>query len=143
MLRLRINNYRFILLFSLIASLISSCGNDRLTKCREVITVALVVNQKTEENLGSKNIEDVTSVADVFEQSSQQIKNIKIKDEQLKEYTQKLSDIYQEYANTTRNFIDATKAENIDSARLHTKEIEKLFEKQKPLVTQINQYCRL
>jgi mevalonate kinase len=126
----------------LITFLLNGCGNDKLAKCREIITIAVEIDQKTKENLNNKNAENVLAVADIFEKNSTQIKKIIIKDEQLNKYSKELGEIYQKYAETTRNFIVAFQDKNVEQAVFYKEEISKLFQKQQQLVTEINSYCQ-
>ena len=113
-------NTGFLLLSNLllITVFLNGCGNDKLAKCREIISLAVEIDQKTKENLNNKNAENVLGVADVFEKNSTQIKNLSVKDEQLNKYSKELSDIYQQYAEATRNFMVAFQDKNVEGLKL-------------------------
>lgn len=138
-------NSSFLLLSNLLlmSFLLNGCGNDKIAKCREIITLAVEIDQKTKENLNNKNAENVLAVADIFEKNSTQIKNLSIKDEQLNKYANQLSDIYQQYAEATRNFMVAFQAKKVEQAIFYKEQISELFQKQKQLVSDINNYCQL
>ena len=113
-----------------------------MVKCREIVNIATDINKQTQDNLTNKNVKGVLAVADVFEKNSAQIKTTNIRDKQLNKYSEELSNIYQEYADATRNFIKAFEDKNLEQALFYKEEVRKLFEQQQQVVTNINKYCQ-
>lgn len=136
----KIPNLVLISLFS--TSLLSGCSSDRLVKCAEIVNIATEMSKETQDNLANKNVKNVLAVADIFEKNSVQIKGIRIRDKQLNEYSKELSNIYQQYADSTRNFIEAFQDKDVEQALFYKEEISKLFEQQQQVVNDINQYCQ-
>ncbi len=138
-------NLRNLIIFLKILCLnltLAGCLNGKLKSCRQIITITGEVEKNAKENLSSQNIKNILQVADSFELASQQILAEEIKDQELAEYTKNISNIYQEYANVTRNFITAFQQKDKDKAIFYKEEVSRLFTKQQKLVTQINNYCQ-
>lgn len=142
MFSLKKNNPRLIVCLIFVIYFLTSCGNDKLAKCKEIRLIAIEIDQKTKENLHNTNAQSILDVVDVFQNNSTKMNNIKIKDEQLNKYKQELSNIYQQYADVTRNFIQAFQNKDVDQALFYKKEITKLFQQQQQLVTNIDTYCQ-
>lgn len=137
------SNYSLLLIFLVVTSLLSACGNDKSIKCREIITIAVKLDKETKNKLTDQNPNNVLKVADIFDNSAKEIKNIKIKDEQLNKYNQELGAIYQNYAQSTRNFVKAFEEKDLDKALFEKEQISQLFQRQQTLVNDINNYCAL
>jgi histidinol dehydrogenase len=122
--------------------LLSSCRNNKVANCREIMNFSARLDREIKENLQTQNIENVINVAKRFENTAQEIKEIKITDEQLKIYSQELADVYQNYARSTHNFIQAFREKDREQAIFYKNQVNKLFEQQQQLVSSINSYCQ-
>ena len=136
------NSVAQLLILLITSCLLSSCQNIKATNCREIISISAQIARETKENLKTQNIENVLNVAKTFENTAREIKSIKIKDKQLKSYSQGLADIYQKYAMITRDFVEAFQEKDLEKAIRHKDEINKLFQQQQKLVSNINSYCQ-
>ena len=139
---LKKNSVAQLLILLITSCLLSSCNNIKATNCREIISISAQIARETKENLKTQNIENVLNVAKTFENTAQEIKSIQIKDEQLKTYSQDLADIYQKYAIITRYFVEAFQEKDREKAITYKDEINKLFQQQQQLVSNINSYCQ-
>lgn len=136
------NNYSLLLIFLLISYLLTGCFNDKKIKCREITTIAVQLDNETKSNLTNQNPKNVLAVADAFDNSAKRIKTIKIKDQQLNKYNEELGNIYQEYAEATRNFIKAFQDKDLDEALNQKEKVTNLFQQQQQVVNNINNYCQ-
>jgi hypothetical protein len=134
-------DYNPLLFLLIISYFLTGCSNDRLVKCKEIIAVTLKIEEEIKTNLNNQNSKDITKVADAIDNTAKEIKNIKIRDEQLEQYNQELGALYQDYASETREFLEGFQDKNLDKALLHKKNIDDLFVKQQELVKNINNYC--
>lgn len=136
------NYYNSFLLLLIISYFLTGCSNDRLVKCKEIIAVTLKIEKEMKTNLTNQNSQDIIKFADAIENRAKEIKSIKIRDEQLKQYNQELGSLYQEYALETREFLEGFQDRDLEKALLHKGNITKLFAKQQQLVQNINTYCQ-
>ncbi|WP_243397332.1 hypothetical protein [Crocosphaera subtropica] len=98
--------------------------------------------EESESYRQTTDIKKVLQVADLFEETSQQMKQLKIEDEQLQEYQMGFADIYQGNADTTRQFVAALKDKDIDTAKLMQQQVQQLGKKEQDLGTEMNAYCQ-
>lgn len=133
--------YYLLLILIITNLLLVSCGNDKLIKCQKITTLALTLDQEVKENLKNNDPNSVKKVITIFEQKSKELKNIPIRDEKLNQYNQQLSQIYQQYGENTHQFLKNFEAKNVEKTLFYQQEINTLFQQQKQLVTEINNYC--
>ncbi|MDJ0730359.1 MAG: hypothetical protein QNJ33_10255 [Crocosphaera sp.] len=88
------------------------------------------------------DIKNVLQVADLFEETSQQMKQLKIEDKQLIEYQMGFADIYQGNADTTRQFVSALNDKDIDTAKLMQQQVQKLGKREQELGAKMKGYCQ-
>ena len=136
------NSLSWPLMLLIAGLLLNSCGNIKATNCRKIIDISAKIARETKENLKTQNIERILNVAKTFENTARDIKNIKITDEQLKTYSQDLADIYQHYAKITSNFVKAFQQKDREQAIFYKNQVNKLFQQQQQLVSNINNYCQ-
>ena len=136
------NSVAQLLILLITSCLLSSCNNIKATNCREIISISTQIARETKENLKTQNIESIINVAKTFENTAQEIKSIKIKDKELKTYSQDLADVYQKYAKICRDFVEAFQEKDLEKAVAYKDQINKLFQQQRQLVSDINSYCQ-
>ena len=96
--------------------LLISCAETKISQCQKIILLTQKMAEESETYRQTKDIKKVLQVADIFEETSQQMKQLKIEDEKLQEYQLGFADVYQGNADTTRQFVAALNDKDIDTA---------------------------
>ncbi|MGI0481450.1 hypothetical protein ACN4EE_11735 [Geminocystis sp. CENA526] len=118
------------------------CFNSKINQCNKIINISTELAQITEPNLEIDEPNQILEIANSFDDSAQAILNQKISDEQLSLYSQDLANIYQNYAQLTRNFVTAFQNKDTENAIFYKEELFNLSQNQKNLVNTINTYCQ-
>ncbi|MEA5532708.1 hypothetical protein [Crocosphaera sp. XPORK-15E] len=100
------------------------------------------IAEESANNRQTKDIKKVLQVADSFEETAQQMKQLKIEDQQLVEYQMGFAEIYQGNADTTRQFVSALNNQDISTAKLMQQQVQQLGKKEQELSNQMNIYCQ-
>ncbi|EAZ89345.1 hypothetical protein CY0110_20585 [Crocosphaera chwakensis CCY0110] len=119
-----------------------SCAETKISQCQKIILLTQKMAEESETYRQTTDIKKVLQVADLFEETSQQMKQLNIEDEQLQEYQKGFADIYQGNADTTRQFVAALNNKDIDSAKLMQQQVQQLGKKEQDLGTEMNAYCQ-
>lgn len=139
---INIFNKSFIfILFILTNFTLSSCSNQTKVTCNQIQTIITGLNKKIEPVLNSNDIAEIVAITQEFDMTSERLLAIETDDNFLVQSTQNLALIYEEYANVTRNFLQAFTTKNTEDAIASKQTINQLFTKQEQLVTEINNYC--
>ena len=125
-----------------IAFLLSSCAETKTAQCQKIFLITKKIAEESAKNRETKDTKAVLQVADSFEQASEQLKKLELKDEQLGQYQQGLADVYQGNAETTRSFVKAIESKDIPTAKLAQDQVKQIGKQEQDLVTQTNQYCQ-
>jgi len=136
---------RYISLFCLIpaiAVLLGSCAETKTAQCQKIFLITKRMAEESAKNRETKDIKTVLQVADAFEQASEQLKKMELKDPELTEYQQGLAEVYQGNALTTRSFVKALETKDIPTAKLAQDQVKQIGKQEQVLVTQTNQYCQ-
>ncbi|MGK7939629.1 MAG: hypothetical protein AB4062_05655 [Crocosphaera sp.] len=122
--------------------LLISCAETKLSQCQKISLLMTKMAEESESYSQTTDIKKALQVADIFEETLQQMKQLKIEDEQLIEYQMGLADIYQGYADTTRQFVAALNDKDINSIKLMQQQVQQLGQKEQDLGTEMKQYCQ-
>lgn len=128
--------------FLAIAVLLNSCAETKTAQCQKIFLITKKMADESEKNRNTKDSKQVLQVADMFEQSAEQLKKLELKDPQIAQYQQQLADIYQGNASTTRSFVKAIENKDIPTAKLAQDEVKQIGKKEQELITATNQYCQ-
>ncbi len=119
-----------------------SCAETKVSQCQKIILLTQKMAEESESYRQTTDIKKVLQVADLFEETSQQMKQLQIEDQQLQEYQKGFADIYQGNADTTRQFVAALNNKDIDTAKLMQQQVQQLGKKEQDLGTEMNAYCQ-
>jgi uncharacterized protein (DUF849 family) len=136
---------RYIYLFSLIpaiAVLLASCAETKTAQCQKIFLITKKMAEESAKNRETKDIKTVLEVADAFEQASEKLKKMELKDPKLTQYQQGLAEVYQGNADTTRSFVKALETKDIPTAKLAQDQVQQIGKKEQDLVTKTNEYCQ-
>lgn len=122
--------------------LLVSCAETKVSQCQKIILITQKIVQESQNNRQTKDIKQALAFADVFEEAGQQMKQLKIEDEQLAKYQIGFAEIYQGNADTTRQFVSALNNKDISTARLMKQQVQQLGKKEQELGNQMNIYCQ-
>lgn len=128
--------------FLLLMGLLNSCATTKLSQCQRIILVTQKMAKESEKYRQSEDVEEVLAVADKFEEAAEEMKKLKIEDEQLATYQKGFAEIYLGNANTTRRFIEALQNKDITTARVMKEQVQQLGQKERKLGTGMNEYCQ-
>jgi len=92
-------------------------------------------------DLEDNNLEMILDTAQTFELTSQAITNQSFENDNLREYALRLSQVYQEYADNTKNFVDAYEKKDQEKGIFYQQQLINLFSRQQEIVQTINNYC--
>ncbi len=130
------------LLVILLNLLLISCAETKVSQCQKIILLTQKMAEESESYRQTTDIKKVLQVADIFEETSQQMQQLKIEDETLQEYQKGYADIYQGNADTTRQFVSALNDKDIDTAKLMQQQVQQLGKKEQELGTKMQDYCQ-
>ena len=130
------------LLSVLVNLLLISCAENKISQCQKIILLTQKMAQESESYRRREDIKKVLQVADIFEETSQQMKKLKIEDEKLQEYQMGFADIYQGNADTTRQFVAALNDKDIDTAKLMQQQVQQLGKKEQEFGAKMKDYCQ-
>ncbi len=130
------------LLSVLVNLLLISCAENKISQCQKIILLTQKMAQESESYRRTEDIKKVLQVADIFEETSQQMKKLKIEDEKLQEYQMGFADIYQGNADTTRQFVAALNDKDIDTAKLMQQQVQQLGKKEQEFGAKMKDYCQ-
>ncbi|AFZ48623.1 hypothetical protein Cyast_2680 [Cyanobacterium stanieri PCC 7202] len=126
--------------YFLLSLLIIGCADSKTSSCRQLFNFTSTL-QETITNLDDNNLQAIADTANTFELTSQAIANYNFEDANLGNNAIQLSQIYQAYADNTRDFVDAYQIKNQEKGILSQQNLTDLFIQQRQLVEQINNYC--
>ncbi|MBE9221356.1 hypothetical protein IQ215_01475 [Cyanobacterium stanieri LEGE 03274] len=118
-----------------------SCADARISSCRQLVKIILPLEEKIS-TLNDNDLEMILDTATTFELTSKIINEQTFEDNNLQRYSLKLSQIYQEYGENTRKFIDAYQTKNQDEGIFYQQKIINLFSQQNEVINEINDYCK-
>ena len=130
------------LLVILLNFLLISCAETKVSQCQKIILLTQKMAEESESYRQTTDIKKVLQVADIFEETSQQMQQLKIEDETLQEYQKGYADIYQGNADTTRQFVSALNDKDIDTAKLMQQQVQQLGKKEQELGAKMQDYCQ-
>ncbi|MEM8781108.1 MAG: hypothetical protein AAGF26_20070 [Cyanobacteria bacterium P01_G01_bin.49] len=122
--------------------LLISCAETKVSQCQKIILITQEMAGQSKNNRQTADVKKVLQVADTFEETAQQMEQLKIEDEQLAEYQMGFVEIYQGHADTTHQFVAALNNQDIGTARRMQKRVQQLGKKEQKLVTEMNSYCQ-
>lgn len=134
--------FSFIGLLLLISTILSSCADSKLSQCQKIIILTQKTARNSEEHRQSNEMQKVLEMADLFEESANNMKSLKIKDTQLITYQEGFAEVYQSHAETTRKFIEALQKKDITSARSMKDQVQQIGVKEQRLGEEMNAYCQ-
>ncbi|YAI82614.1 MAG: hypothetical protein ACQJCO_03340 [cyanobacterium endosymbiont of Rhopalodia sterrenbergii] len=130
------------LLVVLPSLILLSCSENRFSQCKKIISITQEIAKESQANRKTEDIQKALQVADSFEKAAAKMRNISISDENLVKYQLEFADIYQGYAQTTREFISALQKKEINTVKLMQQQLQQLGQKEPKLGNRINSYCQ-
>lgn len=134
------NNIKNTLIAFFLYLLLVSCADKKISGCRRLVSVITPLEEKIKES-DDNNLEAILDTAQTFELTSQAMMNQTFDDDNLQKYSSKLSQVYQNYADNTRSFVDAYEKKDQEKGIFYQQQIINLFSQQTDIVREINGYC--
>ncbi|MGP0128358.1 MAG: hypothetical protein ACTMUB_03550 [cyanobacterium endosymbiont of Rhopalodia musculus] len=119
-----------------------SCSENRVSQCKKIISITQEIAKESQTNRKTEDIQKALQVADSFDKAATEMRDLSISDENLVKYQLGLADIYQGYAQTTRQFIFALQQKDINTVKLMQQQLQQLGQKEPKLGNQMNSYCQ-
>lgn len=126
--------------YFLLSVLLIACADSKTSDCRQLFDFTSTLEESIN-NFDNHNIEAIIDTANTFELTSQGMVNYNFEDHSLQNNATQLAQIYQEYADSTRDFIDAYKIKDQEKAIFSRQKLTDLFIQQRQIVERINDYC--
>ena len=137
------SNYKFTLLI-LLVSFLAGCAESTSFQCQKIYLIANEVTKETRSltNTGAK-IDQKTWLlaADKIEQGSESMKKLQMNDPELRKYQTLYSQIYQDYADATREIIQAWETTNRIKAKSAQEKVRKAGQLEREVGEKINRHC--
>lgn len=118
------------------------CSGNKVSQCKKIISITQEIAKESEINRQTEDIQKALQIADSFDEAAAEMRSLSISDEKLVKYRRILADIYQGYAQTTRQFISALQKKDINTVKLMQHQLQQLGQKEPKLGNRINSYCQ-
>ncbi|NES25270.1 MAG: hypothetical protein F6K41_41810 [Symploca sp. SIO3E6] len=116
----------------------------KLNQCNKIIRIANRVVQEVKaitQDGNTSNHNVVIQAVEVIEKALEEMENIEIDDEQLKNFQTGFIRMYRDTSQATREFVDASNRENLPAIEAASRNLRQATLPEKELVNGINHYC--
>ncbi len=137
----------WLVVTKILALLIVGCRNNVTTQCNLIVTIANDTNRQLSQITQvdrSSSVQDSQSwsrAITIFDQAAAQIEALQIKDEQLLVYQRELAELWQTYARTTNDAIDARAIKSLATLTKANNDTQEADQKLLSITKQLNSYC--
>ncbi|AFY78392.1 hypothetical protein Ple7327_3164 [Pleurocapsa sp. PCC 7327] len=118
------------------------CAETKFSQCQKIIEITKNIAKESQNNRQTTDIKKVLQMADTFEETAEEMKNLRIQDEKLMQYQIGFAEVYRGNAQATREFVDALQKKDIAKAKLTQKRVQQIGKKEQELVSNMNSYCQ-
>ncbi len=137
---------RIFLIFITI-SLLKSCANNKSFQCQQILQIATDVTKETRSlttEQGGNNIDKKTWLlaADKIEQGAENLKKLQVNDPTLNQYKTSFAQVYQDYADATRQIIKVLDNKDKEAAKSAQYKVRKAGQLEKEIGDKFNAYCQ-
>ena len=131
---------------TILALLVSSCGENRLSQCEQIFRIAKGVNQRSK-NVSYTSEDKLTTMktwletASIMERAADKIQALHVNNGELIPYQNQLITVYRIYSQATYDAVQARENKNLsalESARLDAQKAGKM---QQDVIENLNAYC--
>ena len=131
---------------TILALLVSSCGENRLSQCEQIFRIAKGVNQRSK-NVSYTSEDKLTTMktwletASIMERAADKIQALHVNNGDLIPYQNQLITVYRIYSQATYDAVQARENKNLsalESARLDAQKAGKM---QQDVIKDLNAYC--
>lgn len=119
-----------------------SCSENKVSQCKKIISITQAIAKESRANRRTEDMQKALQVADSFAKAAAEMKNLSISDKKLVKYQLGFANIYQGYAQTTRQFIFALQKKDINTVKLMQQQLQQLGKKEPKLGNKMNSYCQ-
>ncbi|GFE69547.1 hypothetical protein [Chroococcus sp. FPU101] len=131
-------------LISFLTYLLTSCAETKSFQCQKIYQIANEVTKETQSLTKSGQEVDKKTwllAADKIEQAADEMKNLKINDEELKNYKTLFAQVYLDYATATREIIKVWETKDRLAAKSAQEKVRKAGQLEREVGEKINTYC--
>ena len=137
----------WLVVTKILALLIVGCRKNVTTQCNLIVTIANDTNRQLSQITQvdrSSSVQDSQSwsrAITIFDQAAAQLKALQIQDEQLLVYQRELAELWQTYALTTNDAIDARAIKSLATLTKANNDTQVADQKLLAITKQLNSYC--
>jgi hypothetical protein len=138
---------RYFALLSLTAAIslfTVSCAESKVSQCNRIIQIANKAVTQAKSVTKGGQVSDpkaMLQAADAMEKASQEMKQINVKDQKLKDYQAGFINMYRDTSKATRDFVTAFEKKDRPAAETALTNLQQATTPEKQLVDNINVYC--
>ncbi|MBR8832328.1 MAG: hypothetical protein Cpurp_14215 [Chlorogloea purpurea SAG 13.99] len=132
---------------SLAPFLFTSCANQKSFQCQKILQIATNVTKETRSLTTDKSSENIDKktwllAADKIEQGSEDLKKLAVNDPNLQQYKTSFAQVYQDYADATRQIIKVLDSKDKEAAKAAQEKVRKAAQLEKEVGSKFNIYCK-
>ncbi|MEM9213414.1 MAG: hypothetical protein AAGD25_03620 [Cyanobacteria bacterium P01_F01_bin.150] len=132
---------RFTLIFAL---LITSCGESKVSQCNQLIAMVNSTEQ-TISNITQASSPDISALQDIATATNQAVTDLEmvnLSNNKLNSFKSRFLEFYTDISTHVQTIVTAHNEQNMSDAKPAYTQLETTFEKQQPLVDELNNFCR-
>ncbi|PSF37512.1 hypothetical protein C7H19_10115 [Aphanothece hegewaldii CCALA 016] len=129
---------------SFLGYLLTSCTETKSFQCQKIYRIANEVQKETQSLTKSGQEVDKKTwllAADKIEQAADEMKDLKVNDDQLKNYKALFAQVYLDYATATREIIKVWETKDRLAAKSAQEKVKKAGQLEREVGEKINSYC--
>lgn len=133
-----------LLSISFLGYLLTSCAQTKSFQCQKIYRIANEVQKETQSLTKSGQEVDKKTwllAADKIEQGADEMKNLKLNDDELKNYKALFAQVYLDYATATREIIKVWETKDRIAAKSAQEKVRKAGQLEREVGEKINTYC--
>lgn len=135
--------FRFLSI-SFLGYLLTSCAQTKTFQCQKIYRIANEVTQETQSLTKSGQEVDKKTwlfAADKIELAADEMRNLKVNDDELKNYKALFAQVYLDYATATREIIKVWETKDRLAAKSAQEKVKKAGQLEREVGEKINTYC--
>ncbi len=144
--RMMMTSQRFSLtaisILMILAVMLHSCADSRTYQCQKIMVIMKKMAKSSEKYRQADDIQKVLEVTDIFEEKASEMNNLKLQDQSLVIYQKGLAQVYRDYAETTRKFVEALQNKEVSTIQLMKKRVKQIGQKEQTLGEEMRTYCQ-
>ncbi|ACK68716.1 conserved hypothetical protein [Gloeothece citriformis PCC 7424] len=129
----------------ILTHVLNGCAETKSLQCQKIFKIADEMTQETKTltNSGQEiNMKTWLVAADELEQGAQDMEKIEISDQTLQQYQVGFAEVYQDYAEATREIVKAWETKDRIAGKSAQEKVRRANKRERELGEKINTYCQ-